>query len=143
MSGYAAAWKLSVYSAMKYYATLPREHPDCYVAAAAAKGHRCIVRSEAFLLTDGTTVHVNPQMRYLKCGELLLKAAAPRLHRLCRAVYDAVGPVLARGLIWSVLADLAYLILKPAEWLCRAVFKGLFPAEAGLAKRLYRRDLNS
>lgn len=34
-----------------------------------------------------------------------------------RRVYDYIGPRLARRLVHPLLADAAYLLLKPFEWL--------------------------
>ncbi len=66
---------------------------------------------------------MNSQTRTLKCAELILREACPRLHRVLRGAYDAVGPVLARRLTHPLLADTAYLALKPFEWLARAVVR--------------------
>jgi hypothetical protein len=141
VGGYMVAWKVSIYSAMKFFATLPKEPPDCYIATAAAKGHRRIVNSEEVVLHDGRVVRVNAQMRYLKCAELMLKAVAPGLHRICRRVYNALGSVLAKGLVRPVLADAAYFMLKPLEWFSWAVVKVVFQEVDDVIKRIYRFDI--
>lgn len=125
LGGYAAAWGLSIISMKIFYSTLPLSKPshDCYIATAAAKGHRRFVKSEDIVLESGEVIRVNAQLRCLKCGELMLKTAMPKLHRFFRIIYNAVGPVLARCLAWPVLADVAYIMLKPAEWLvCGMLF---------------------
>jgi len=142
--GWAAAlrlaWKLSIYSAMKYYETLPTEPPDCYIATAAAKGHRRVVGSEDVALKDGRVVRINRQMRYLKCGEIMLGVAAPGVHRFCRGVYNLAGPVLAKAFVWAIAADAAYLALKPAEWGTRAVLKMTLGDCDDVVRGIYRFD---
>jgi hypothetical protein len=34
-----------------------------------------------------------------------------------RAIYDRIGPTMAAALVHPLLADLAYVLLKPAEWI--------------------------
>ena len=63
---------------------------------------------------------MNDQLRFLKGFELLLVSLSPRLRRMCRWIYDRVGPGLAATLVHPVLADLGYRVLKPAEWAARA-----------------------
>jgi hypothetical protein len=62
---------------------------------------------------------VNDQLRYLKAGELVFRAGLPRVHGFVRGVYDFVGPLVARCFFCSVVADVVYVSLKPAEWFCR------------------------
>jgi hypothetical protein len=108
---YAGTWAVAVEQAIRAYHALPTARPSkCYVASAAARGHRRFVRSRVI-----GGVPVNDQLRRLKCAELALATATPRLHRAVRRLYDRVGPVLAAGMIHPLLADLAYVILKPAE----------------------------
>jgi len=134
------AWHISVAEMMAKYSTLPKENPDCYIATAAAKGHEHVVKSQEILPANGDSFRVNAQLRYLKLAELLLKTAAPRWHRVCRKVYNAIGPLLAKALVCPLLADAAYLSLKPAEWLSRWLLKLLVKDPAALAERIYRRD---
>lgn len=117
-----AGWSLAVIRAMEVYARLPKTPPShCYVATAAARGHRRFVGSTKHMIADeGTEMWINPQLRVLKCGEIALQTLWPRGHAACRRVYDTVGPWLARRLTHPLLADAAYLALKPAEWLTRA-----------------------
>jgi len=117
---------------MEYYKSLPLEHPggQCYVVTAAARGHGSVVGSRGVILLDGGRMPVNDQMRFLKAGELLLQAASPVCHRLVRVVYDRIGPVLARMLFCAVLADVAYLVLKPVEWMSRAALSAVLGRRA-------------
>jgi hypothetical protein len=80
---------------------------------------------------------VNDQLRRLKVGELALAAIAPRLHATLRKVYDRVGPVLASALVTPILADAAYVLLKPAEWSTAFVLRRLLRNFDALAASLY------
>lgn len=116
---YAAAMFLAVRRMIALYDTLP-ERPDCYVSAAAARGHRWLVRSVPVRRSGGGICWVNDQMRTLKCAELALLAMAPRCHRTVRRIYDSVGPFLAGRMKHRILADAAYVSLKPFEWVASA-----------------------
>ena len=120
------------------YSRLPTSPPDdCYVSTAAARGHRSLVRSREHVSRGGNVYVVNAQMRYLKAAELLLASVSPAAHRGCRLMYDRVGPVLASALVHPVLADAAYLGLKPAEWLARGVLALVLPEQGDVIGGLY------
>jgi hypothetical protein len=139
-AAYFAAWRTAVVLMLQQYSELPVTPPsDCYVSTAAAKGHRRFVRGEPVSARSGEMRRVNDQMRYLKAAELLLRASSPRGHRVLRSIYDRVGPVLAATLVHPALADTAYLALKPAEWLARAVLALLVPGQGALIRSLYGR----
>jgi hypothetical protein len=130
---YAGAWAVAVEQAIRTYHALPTVAPSrCYVASAAARGHRRFVRSQ---IVAG--IPVNDQLRRLKCAEIALATVAPFLHRALRRVYDRVGPVLAAGMIHPLLADLAYTMLKPAEWAGTWVMRRLIDDFDELAAGLY------
>jgi hypothetical protein len=134
LSVYVASLGLSVRHALSTYASLPKHDPsDCYVCTAAARGHPGLVKSAPVLTGNGRVALVNGQLRTLKLAEIALRATAPRLHRAIRGVYDVLGPPAARMLAHPVLADLAYLSLKPAEWLACLALARLVPG--------FRRDL--
>lgn len=137
---YLAAWRLAVREAHEIYASLPTTPPDCYVSTAAARGHPSVVKSERITTSNGTTFRVNTQMQRLKCAELGLMALAPRAHRVCRRTYDTVGPPLAAALRFAILADAAYVLLKPAEWAAIACLRALLPSVDGLVNRTYAAD---
>jgi len=112
-----AAWRLSVIVMLEKYMQLPTQPPQrCYVATAAARGHARFVGSTFVVSHDGTRIAVNAQLRYLKAAELMLLCAAPRCHRQVRRIYDFIGPRIAARLSHPLLADAAYVTLKPAEW---------------------------
>jgi len=136
LAGYTAAWAYSIYQMFEMYNALPKQ-PPCYVVTAAAQGHPAFVGSQPVSTASGI-IWVNHQLQTLKCAELALQALAPRLHRLVRFVYDIVGPVLARRLTHPLLADLAYISLKPAELLARVILRLLLPDFNAQLHRIYR-----
>jgi hypothetical protein len=137
LGSYGLAWRFSVLKAIEVYKSLPPQPPSCYIATAAARGHKSIVRSQPVVLQSGL-LWVNLQLQYLKCAELALQALAPKLHHCLRKMYDFVGKAMAGKLKNPSLADLAYLTLKPLEWLTRLVLKVLIPEIDLVARELYR-----
>jgi hypothetical protein len=127
LAAWAAAWKGSLALAAAKYATLPTAAPDCYIATAAARGHARIVGAETALTSTGTTFRANAQLRRLKRFEILLRLVAPAIHRRLRAFYDFAGPPLARRLRHPLAADVAYVLLKPAEWVFGGAASLLLP----------------
>ncbi len=139
LAAFLGAWRTSVLLMFQEYAKLPTEPPEgCYVCTAAARGHRRLVGAEYHATASGRVYRVTGQMRYLKAAELLLAALSPPAHRLCRRAYDLIGPPLAAALVHPLLADAAYLSLKPAEWLCRAGLGLLLPGHRELIRKIYR-----
>ncbi|HUY34282.1 MAG TPA: DUF6688 family protein [Pirellulales bacterium] len=135
---YFGTLRISATRAIEQYAQLPPTPPkSCYVCTAAARGHPALVRSHRWTAPDGTVMVVNWQMRRFKAVELALAAAAPHWHSVVRAVYDRVGPPLAAAFWHPCAADLAYLSLKPAEWLAATAMRALIPNCSDLASRLY------
>jgi hypothetical protein len=131
LAAYFAAWRFAVHSAVKAYAALPVDPPNhaCYIATAAAAGHPRLVRSYEIVTASGEMRRINSQLATLKCGELALRQSLPRVHHVLRRIYDRVGPPLARRIRNPWLADIAYLTLKPLEWMTRVFLT------AGLAFR--------
>ncbi len=139
---YMAAWRTAVVLMWQEYAKLPTEPPsgDCYIATAAAAGHRRVVGGKTCRTRSGKSFPVNNQMRCFKATELALLALCPTVHRTCRTFYDRIGPRLASSLVHPLLADMAYVTLKPAEWVCRGVLNLAFFGQRELIARLYRAD---
>jgi hypothetical protein len=96
----------------------------CFVATAAAKGHPRFVGSRIDTNSAGVTVPITQQLITLKTFESLSKARRPRAHRALRYIYNRIGPPLAACIVHPTIADLAYLLLKPAEWFARAFVNG-------------------
>jgi hypothetical protein len=135
---YLVAWRFAVVRTLELYAELPvSQPPDCYIATAAARGNPSLVYSIPIEIQGGGTLHVNAQLRYLKCAELTLKSVFPWGHLLCRRLYDHYGKILSRKITTSGRAGLAYFSLKPLEWGSRVVLKLIVPNLDEIASRLY------
>lgn len=137
LAGLTSAWRWSILKMFEIYASLPPQPPDCYIATAAARGHQSFVRSQVVTLAN-RPLWVNPQLQTLKCAELALLALAPELHRPLRRFYDLAGKALARRLTNPWLADLAYLTLKPFEWLAKGILCWLAPDWQKEARKIYK-----
>jgi len=137
LGAFGGAWRFAVIKMGEVYASLPPQPPECYVATAAAKGHPRLVRSWPAAARDGRPFRANRQLQRLKCAELALQAAWPAGHHHLRRAYDTLGPHLARRLHHPLLADAAYLLLKPAEWGTWVVLRALIPEIDALAGRIY------
>lgn len=123
LASYVAAWRYDILKMYELYAQLPPEPPTCYIATAAAQGHLNFVGSRAIQLANGKSMQVNRQLQIFKCAELALMAIAPRLHKFVRRIYDVLGKSLARKIQNPFLADVAYLSLKPFEWIAQSVLR--------------------
>ena len=117
--GWLSTWKFAIDSMLDEYSKLPPSPPPgCFISAAAASGHPHLVGSHRS--TSGQLVSM--QMARCKFIELALKAIWPSAHAAIRKVYDFAGPKIAnqcRKNIW--MADCAFVVLKPVEWLAIAV----------------------
>jgi hypothetical protein len=133
---YLFAWRFSILKAIEVYASLPTSPPNCYIATASARGHKRIVHSKMVVTTNGA-VWITTQLQILKCAELALMALAPRFHYCLRAVYDVAGYTVAKRITNPFLADLAYLTLKPFEWVTTLALKAIVPEIDAYVGRLY------
>ncbi len=124
---YAAAWRYDILKMYELYAQLPPVPPECYIATAAAQGHANFVGSKLVQLANGNSMQVNHQLQIFKCAELALLAVAPKIHAPLRKTYDVIGKPLARRIRNPFLADVAYLLLKPLEWLAGFVLTMVVP----------------
>ena len=107
--------RVSVMASMVEYSKLPLEPPSgCYVVTAAARGHAWFVKADDNLCQR---FPVNRQLCRLKAFEIVVKSIWPRAHRLFRKIYDTLGPIVANRLSNRLFADLAYVSLKPVEWI--------------------------
>lgn len=137
LGGFAASWSVAILRMFQLYAELPTAPPDCYIATAAANGHARFVDSREVTLANGARMRVNAQLQRLKCAELALLAIHPRLHAMLRKLYDALGQPLARKMINPFVADAAYLLLKPFEWISIFVLRWIIPEINILARKMY------
>lgn len=135
---YLMAWRYDILKMFEIYTRLPPQPPpDCYITTAAAQGHSCIVGSQLIYCSDGKSMRVNGQLQHLKCVELALMAVNPSLHKVLRTMYDMVGKPLARRMTNPFVADVAYLLLKPMEWLSVVILKRIVPEIESLSRRMY------
>jgi hypothetical protein len=138
LGAYVVAWRYDIIKMYELYAALPpTPPPDCYIATAAAHGHPQFVHSRTIKRAGGKSMQVNRQLQLLKCAELGLLAIHPRLHKSLRGVYDVLGKWLARRIQNPFIADIAYLLLKPWEWLAGSVLKTIVPEIDMISKKIY------
>ncbi len=138
LAAYVAAWRFDILKMYELYAALPPQPPpDCYIATAAARGHPQFVQSKTVQRADGKSMQVNEQLQILKCAELALFAIHPRLHKGLRKVYDKLGKPLAHKIQNPFMADIAYLLLSPFEWLAGLILKKIIPDIDSISKEIY------
>jgi hypothetical protein len=134
---YIEAWPVAISRTLEAYASLPTSAPDCYIATAAARGHPRIVKSGPRVTGSGQIIWLNTQVRYFKAAELALMTVSPSSYRILRALYDRFGSAFARMIVLPILADIAYIWLKPIEWVIRCMMKLLVPHIENTVHRLY------
>ena len=83
-------------------------------------------------------MQVNKQLQLLKCAELTLSASNPCLHKVLRKIYDVIGKYLARKIQNPFVADIAYLLLKPCEWLAGFVLRLILPEIDLISSEMYK-----
>jgi hypothetical protein len=138
LAAYIAAWRYDILKMYELYAALPPQPPpDCYIATAAAQGHPRVVGSKLVHRVGGKSMQVNGQLQVLKFAELALLEINPHWHTALRRIYDVVGKSLARRIHSPFLADIAYLLLKPFEWLARWLLKMIIPEVDSLTEKIY------
>jgi len=116
VAAYIAAWRYDILKMYEMYAALPPVPPNCYIATAAAHGHPAFVGSRTIRLASGRSMQANRQLQVFKCAELALMAVTPQMHKMLRKTYDTLGKPLAKRIRLPLLADAAYISLKPFEW---------------------------
>ena len=105
--------------AAAYYQQLADEPPDdCFIVSAASKGSQSLVGS----WFDAETGRVlNQQLISFWQFEDFLKERFPAFHSRLRKVYNRVGPVLARQIVFNWQANLVYCLLKPLELVTKVI----------------------
>ncbi|MEI6218233.1 MAG: DUF6688 family protein [bacterium] len=138
---WTTAYTFSMYEAVAkgvaLYKSLPSSPPSCFVISAAANGHPCFVRATICRAADGTAFSVNHQLRYFKAFEIALAATSPSAHKGVRLIYNRAGPWMAALIRHPIAADLAYVSMKPAEWVIRCVFRIFLPASSRVIETLW------
>ncbi len=115
----AATIYAKIFLAQKAYNALSDVPDDkCFIVTAAARGNRRFVGSE-FNPASGRME--NSQLARMRAFERYLIAEFPAGHRLLRKIYNRTGPVIARRIRRPLIADAAYIILKPLELLAVVV----------------------
>jgi hypothetical protein len=110
-------WVGAVVWSRRTYEALPDQNPSCFVVTAATRGHRRLVGPFVQVKHGGHLVLANQQLMTLWQFEAAWRVHAPRSHARFRRAYNLIGPAIARNITSSWIADLAYLALKPAEFL--------------------------
>jgi hypothetical protein len=108
-------WIGSLLWAKSAYASLPNSQPDCFIVTAAGRGHRKIVGPFFNLQRRGRLVQANQQLITFWQFESFWRDRAPRTHACFRRFYNRFGPAIAAQIRSPLLADLAYVALKPVE----------------------------
>lgn len=116
-------WIASIRRAKDIYAALPETTGDCFVVTAANGGHEGIVGPFFEVERRGARRRANLQLIRLWEFEAAWKRRLPGSHKVFRAAYNRIGPVLAGRIRNQLLADIAFVLLKPIElgsvlWLC-------------------------
>jgi hypothetical protein len=120
-------WIGSVLTSRWLYQQLPEQKPDCFVVTAASRGHPWLVGTCGCESRGGCLEPVNEQLRTFRTFEAVWEKRAPASHRRFRCCYNIWGYRAALLIRRPLLADLAYLLLKPAEWGARLLLSFLNP----------------
>ena len=138
LSAYVFALRFNILKMFELYNSLPTEPPNCYIATAAAKGHPRFVGSREVTLANGKSMRVNRQLQRLKAAEIAWMGASAPSHKMMRRAYDVIGRRLAAHIKHPLLADTAFFLLLPVEWLSFFVLKLVIPEIHNISERLYR-----
>ncbi|MDO5049616.1 MAG: hypothetical protein Q4D87_07020 [Actinomycetaceae bacterium] len=92
-----------------------------YLCTVAAGGHASLVKPLRMGLRHGRPVVVNRQLLVANAFEQVLEEHVPRTHRTVRHIYDKYGFPVARLIRTKFVADLVWILMKPAEWIFLAV----------------------
>jgi hypothetical protein len=133
---FVAAWRFDILKMTELYAALPTQ-PPCYIVTAAAKGHSRIVGSKPVHLKNGQVMQVNSQLQHFKIVEIAMIAISPKLHCFVRKIYDVIGRELAVHIQNPLLADVAFLLLLPIEWVSFRLLKFFIPEIEVISKKIY------
>jgi hypothetical protein len=116
-------WIASLLWSRRIYGGLPQEYHGCFVVTAACQGHRTVVGPLVLTQHDGHEQSATHQLITLWRFEDLWKRKAPQSHTLARSVYNRIGPLVAGLIRGPVVADIAYLAIKPIEIVARVALR--------------------
>jgi len=114
-------WVWSVLWSKQLYASLPSTAPDCFVVTAASHGHASFVGPFIKVAHKGNRRRANLQLATLWQFESLWRNRSPHSHAMFRRAYNRVGPAVAKRINHPVLADMAYILIKPVELAARLI----------------------
>lgn len=117
-------WIGSVLWSESVYSGLP-DAPACFIVTAAGRGHRRLVGPHMDVQHHGRRIQANRQLMTLWHFEELWRQRAPGSHAGFRRWYNQFGPVVAAQIQTPWLADLAYVAIKPAEWMARLAISAI------------------
>jgi hypothetical protein len=109
-------WIGSVLASQRLYQALPDVAPSCFVVTAASRGHPWVVGTMRVKDGAGVCRQVNQQLLVFREFEACWQRRAPATHAVFRRFYNVWGYRASRWIQNRWLADVAYLLLKPAEW---------------------------
>jgi hypothetical protein len=109
-------WIGSVLASQRLYQALPDVQPGCFVVTAASRGHPWLVGTLWVKDGVGRCRLVNRQLLVFREFETGWQRRAPATHAVFRRFYNVWGYRASRWIQNRWLADVAYLLLKPAEW---------------------------
>lgn len=116
LPSWLTAWQWS----SQVYESLPNQPPTgCFVVTAASRGHRKVVGPFFEIRRCGQSRQANQQLITLWLFENRWREKFPRSHQNFRRIYNRLGPMLAARIRSPWLADVAFVVLKPAEWFAR------------------------
>ncbi len=122
-------WIWAVIWSRRTYAALPDKPPDCFVVTAAMRGHRQVVGPFFEVTHGGHILQANQQLMTLWRFEAQWCVYAPRSHAGFRQIYNRLGPVVARNISGPLVADFAYFLLKPVEFLAKVFLSTVNPGK--------------
>jgi hypothetical protein len=118
-------WLVSWYWSRSLFAALPDKAPsDCFIVTAAGRGHAKFVGPHFEVERKGRRRLANQQLLTFWQFENFWRAQFPRGHARFRKIYNHVGPIVARRISSPWPADLAFIALKPLEWLATLCLAG-------------------
>ncbi|MEY2428153.1 MAG: hypothetical protein QOJ40_1038 [Verrucomicrobiota bacterium] len=116
-------WLGSVLWSRSLYSNLPNNPPSCFVVTAAARGHKTVVGPFLEIERHGKKREANRQLLTLWQFEAAWSVHAPRTHRMFRRFYNRLGPAIAARITSPWMADAAYILIKPTEFVAQIVVR--------------------
>ena len=111
------AWTETSDWTMSQQVSPPNLHEDMhYLCTVAASGHEKVVKPLRVGKRHGHKVIVNRQLCVANAFEQLIQEKTPKFHRAVRGAYDKYGYPIAKHIRSRFVADLVWIIMKPAEW---------------------------